>query len=158
MNEIFYLVVALLVVIAVSYKKIKVALNKAVDLYISNARLIIERANQTYQDAFQSLQEMEKSLKMQDKINKEKFIKHSDILDTMLLDSNQKIQEELRRQSNAIELWRKTEEEAIKRKVTSEFLSKKIDKVLDNFRNQDGSANIDQSLIKAFETDKKSIK
>ena len=150
MNEIFWLVVSFILILLFTYKPVKRVLNNIIDSHITNTKELLNRAEKAHDDAVQYLQKLEKDLKFQDKLNKEKLAQNEHLLNSIKLENDKKIEEEIKRQFTIAEMQRKTDEEVIVQEIASKFLLKNINNVVSEFSTKDtkNSEFLKQSLDK----------
>ena len=96
------------------------------------------------------LQKLEKDLEFQDKLNKEKLAQNEHLLNSIKLENDKKIEEEIKRQFIIAEMQRKMDEEVMIQEITSKFLLKNINNVVSEFSTKDvkNSEFLKQSLDK----------
>ena len=150
MNEIFWLVVSFILILLFTYKPVKRVLNNIIDSHITNTKELLNRAEKAHDDAVQYLQKLEKDLKFQDKLNKEKLAQNEHLLNSIKLENDKKIEEEIKRQFIIAEIQRKTDEEVMVQEIASKFLLKNINNVVSEFSTKDAknSEFLKQSLDK----------
>jgi F0F1-type ATP synthase membrane subunit b/b' len=137
MNEIFWLSIALIVILFFAYKPLKRALKNTIDSHIINTKKLLDEAKNAHNDAVKYLKKLEKDLKIQNKLNEEKLIQNEHLLNSIKLESDKKIEEEIKRQFFLAEIQRKTDEEIIKKEIASKFLLKNINRVISEFSDED---------------------
>ena len=137
MNEIFWLSISLIVILLFAYKPLKRALKNTIDSHIINTKKLLDEAEKAHDDAINYLEKLEKDLKIQNKLNKEKLIQNEHLLNSIKLESDKKIEEEIKRQFFLAEIQRKTDEEIIRREIASKFLLKNINRVISEFSDED---------------------
>ncbi len=150
MNEIFWLAVSFILILLFTYKPVKRVLNNIIDSHITNTKELLNRAEKAHDDSVQYLQKLEKDLKFQDKLNKEKLAQNEHLLNSIKLENDKKIEEEIKRQFIIAEMQRKTDEEVIVQEIASKFLLKNINNVVSEFSTKDvkNSEFLKQSLDK----------
>jgi F0F1-type ATP synthase membrane subunit b/b' len=150
MNEIFWLAVSFILILLFTYKPVKRVLNNIIDSHITNTKELLNRAEKAHDDSVQYLQKLEKDLKFQDKLNKEKLAQNEHLLNSIKLENDKKIEEEIKRQFIIAEMQRKTDEEVIVQEIASKFLLKNINNVVSEFSTKDAknSEFLKQSLDK----------
>ncbi len=150
MNEIFSLAVSFILILLFTYKPVKRVLNNIIDSHITNTKELLNRAEKAHDDSVQYLQKLEKDLKFQDKLNKEKLAQNEHLLNSIKLENDKKIEEEIKRQFIIAEMQRKTDEEVIVQEIASKFLLKNINNVVSEFSTKDvkNSEFLKQSLDK----------
>ena len=125
MNEIFWLTVSFILILLFIYKPVKRVLNNIIDSHITNTKELLNRAEKAHDDAVKYLQKLEKDLEFQDKLNKEKLAQNEHLLNSIKLENDKKIEEEIKRQFIIAEMQRKMDEEVMIQEITSKFLLKK---------------------------------
>ena len=150
MNEIFWLAVSFILLLLFTYKPVKRVLNNIIDSHITNTKELLNRAEKAHDDSVQYLQKLEKDLKFQDKLNKEKLAQNEHLLNSIKIENDKKIEEEIKRQFIIAEMQRKTDEEVIVQEIASKFLLKNINNVVSEFSTKDAknSEFLKQSLDK----------
>ena len=150
MNEIFWLTVSFILILSFIYKPVKRVLNNIIDSHITNTKELLNRAEKAHDDAVKYLQKLEKDLEFQDKLNKEKLAQNEHLLNSIKLENDKKIEEEIKRQFIIAEMQRKMDEEVMIQEITSKFLLKNINNVVSEFSNKDvkNSEFLNQSLDK----------
>jgi F0F1-type ATP synthase membrane subunit b/b' len=150
MNEIFWLAVSFILLLLFTYKPVKRVLNNIIDSHITNTKELLNRAEKAHDDSVQYLQKLEKDLKFQDKLNKEKLAQNEHLLNSIKLENDKKIEEEIKRQFIIAEMQRKMDEEVMIQEITSKFLLKNINNVVSEFSTKDvkNSEFLKQSLDK----------
>lgn len=123
MNEIFWLTISFFIVLILSYKPIKTRFKKFVDNYISNTQKLINEAKKTHNEAQKYLQKLEVELAEQSKLNAEKLAQSKHLMNSIKLQSEKEIEQEIERQLEIAEIERKKNEEALKKELTLKFLS-----------------------------------
>ncbi len=148
MNEIFWLAVSFILILLFTYKPVKRVLNNIIDSYITNTKELLNRAEKAHDDAVKYLQKLEKDLEFQDKLNKEKLAQNEHLLNSIKLENDKKIEEEIKRQFIIAEMQRKMDEEVMIQEITSKFLLKNINNVVSEFSTKDAknSEFLKQSL------------
>ena len=137
MNETFWLSISLIVILLFAYKPVKRALKNTIDSHIINTKKLLDEAKNAHNDAVKYLKKLEKDLKIQNKLNEEKLIQNEHLLNSIKLESDKKIEEEIKRQFFLAEIQRKTDEEIIKKEIASKFLLKNINKITSKFSDDD---------------------
>ncbi|WP_236870075.1 ATP synthase subunit B family protein [Candidatus Bandiella numerosa] len=130
MNEIFWLTVSFILILLFIYKPVKRVLNNIIDSHITNTKELLNRAEKAHDDAVQYLQKLEKDLEFQDKLNKEKLAQNEHLLNSIKLENDKKIEEEIKRQFIIAQMQRKTDEEVMIQVITSKFLLKNINNIV----------------------------
>ena len=150
MNEIFWLTVSFILILSFIYKPVKRVLNNIIDSHITNTKELLNRAEKAHDDAVKYLQKLEKDLEFQDKLNKEKLAQNEHLLNSIKLENDKKIEEEIKRQFIIAEMQRKMDEEVMIQEITSKFLLKNINNVVSEFSTKDvkNSEFLNQSLDK----------
>ncbi|WHA04999.1 hypothetical protein N3Z17_00330 [Candidatus Bandiella numerosa] len=150
MNEIFWLTVSFILILLFIYKPVKRVLNNIIDSHITNTKELLNRAEKAHDDAVKYLQKLEKDLEFQDKLNKEKLAQNEHLLNSIKLENDKKIEEEIKRQFIIAEMQRKMDEEVMIQEITSKFLLKNINNVVSEFSTKDvkNSEFLKQSLDK----------
>jgi F0F1-type ATP synthase membrane subunit b/b' len=150
MNEIFWLTVSFILILLFIYKPVKRVLNNIIDSHITNTKELLNRAEKAHDDAVKYLQKLEKDLEFQDKLNKEKLAQNEHLLNSIKLENDKKIEEEIKRQFIIAEMQRKMDEEVMIQEITSKFLLKNINNVVSEFSTKDvkNSEFLNQSLDK----------
>ena len=150
MNEIFWLTVSFILILLFIYKPVKRVLNNIIDSHITNTKEPLNRAEKAHDDAVKYLQKLEKDLEFQDKLNKEKLAQNEHLLNSIKLENDKKIEEEIKRQFIIAEMQRKMDEEVMIQEITSKFLLKNINNVVSEFSTKDvkNSEFLKQSLDK----------
>jgi F0F1-type ATP synthase membrane subunit b/b' len=150
MNEIFWLTVSFILILLFIYKPVKRVLNNIIDSHITNTKELLNRAEKAHDDAVKYLQKLEKDLEFQDKLNKEKLAQNEHLLNSIKLENDKKIEEEIKRQFIIAEMQRKMDEEVMIQEITSKFLLKNINNVVSEFNTKDvkNSEFLNQSLDK----------
>jgi F0F1-type ATP synthase membrane subunit b/b' len=150
MNETFWLSISLIVILLFAYKPVKRALKNTIDSHIINTKKLLDEAENAHNDAIKYLAKLEKDLKIQNKLNEEKLVQNELLLNSIKLESDKKIEEEIKRQFFLAEIQRKTDEEIIKKEIASKFLLKNINRVISEFSEVDAKNTkfLKQSLSK----------
>ena len=130
MNETFWFTIAFIIVLILSYKPIKIRFKIFVDNHIINAKKLIDEAKKTHDEALEYLKKLEIEFAEQNKLNEEKLAQSKHLLNSIKLQSEQEIEQEIKKQLEIAEIQRKKDEEAIKKEITHKFLSKNIKKIV----------------------------
>ena len=147
MNEIIWLTISFLIVLIFSYKPIKIRLKKFTDNHIYNTQKLINEAKKTHDEAQKYLQKLEIEITEQNKLNAEKLAQSKHLMNSIKLQSEKEIEQEVKKQLEIAEMQRKKEEEVIKKEITLKFLSKNIQKIVKEMnRNQKSSSFLSKAL------------
>ncbi len=130
MNEIIWLTISFFIVLIFSYKPIKIRLKKFTDNHISNTQKLINEAKKTHDEAQKYLQKLEIEITEQNKLNAEKLAQSKHLMNSIKLQSEKEIEQEIKKQLEIAEIQRKKDEEAVKKEITLKFISKNIKKIL----------------------------
>jgi F0F1-type ATP synthase membrane subunit b/b' len=130
MNEIFWLSVALVIVVVFAYKPVKSAIKDFFDIRIGQVRKLIEDAKKTYQDAKSHLELMEKNLIEQLRINEQKLEQAKNQLISMALESEKEMQAEVEKQLRAFEMQKTISEEMLKKELMSAIISQNVQEIV----------------------------
>ncbi len=147
MNEIIWLTISFFIVLIFSYKPIKIRLKKFTDNHISNTQKLIKEAKKTHDEAQKYLQKLEIEITEQNKLNAEKLAQSKHLMNSIKLQSEKEIEQEIKKQLEIAEIQRKKDEEAVKKEITLKFLSKNIKKILKEINsNKKSSSFLNKSL------------
>ncbi len=147
MNEIIWLTISFFIVLIFSYKPIKIRLKKFTDNHISNTQKLINEAKKTHDEAQKYLQKLEIEITKQNKLNAEKLAQSKHLMNSIKLQSEKEIEQEIKKQLEIAEIQRKKDEEAVKKEITLKFLSKNIKKILKEINsNKKSSSFLNKSL------------
>ncbi|MSO13701.1 hypothetical protein [Rickettsiales endosymbiont of Trichoplax sp. H2] len=147
MNEIIWLTISFFIVLIFSYKPIKIRLKKFTDNHISNTQKLINEAKKTHDEAQKYLQKLEIEITEQNKLNAEKLAQSKHLMNSIKLQSEKEIEQEIKKQLEIAEIQRKKDEEAVKKEITLKFLSKNIKKILKEINsNKKSSSFLNKSL------------
>jgi F0F1-type ATP synthase membrane subunit b/b' len=130
MNEIIWLTISFLIVLIFSYKPIKIRLKKFTDNHIYNTQKLVNEAKKTHDEAQKYLHKLEIEITEQNKLNAEKLAQSKHLMNSIKLQSEKEIEQEIKKQLEIAEIQRKKDEEAIKKEITHKFLSKTIQKIV----------------------------
>ena len=147
MNEIIWLTISFLIVLIFSYKPIKIRLKKFTDNHIHNTQKLVNEAKKTHDEAQKYLQKLEIEITEQNKLNAEKLAQSKHLMNSIKLQSEKEIEQEIKKQLEIAEIQRKKDEEAIKKEITLKFLSKNIKKIVKEMNsNQKSSSFLSKAL------------
>ncbi|RST70259.1 hypothetical protein [Candidatus Aquarickettsia rohweri] len=147
MNEIIWLTISFFIVLIFSYKPIKIRLKKFTDNHISNTQKLINEAKKTHDEAQKYLQKLEIEITEQNKLNAEKLAQSKHLMNSIKLQSEKEIEQEIKKQLEIAEIQRKKDEEAVKKEITLKFISKNIKKILKEINsNKKSSSFLNKSL------------
>ena len=122
MNDIFYLVISLSLVVCLLYKPVKQFCQNAVNNHIFNTIILLNEVKQNYSDVRKHVNRIEKKIKIYDLVCKQKINKKLGLFNVIQLQNNKKINKIIKMQFVILEMQKKVNEWTVINTTVSKFL------------------------------------
>jgi F0F1-type ATP synthase membrane subunit b/b' len=143
-NEIFWLIIALLTIVTLTYKPCKRTFEKFIDTKINKTRKLYEEAKKTYEDANLYLKKVKQDMDINLKENKKILRQTKNQVAQLTLDSEKDCELEIERQLKLAEAKREMEEKVLKKELVHTILTKTVEEVIAKLNK---NADIDRKYI-----------
>jgi len=121
-EENLYISISFLLVLIIAYKPVKAKIDNSINAYISDIKDTISEAKKIYEASLIHLKDLKDQMDKREAINKNKLLQNQHILDSIKIQNEHYIEDEIRKQLEMAEVQRNKDEEIIKKEIIREFI------------------------------------